>query len=144
MKTTIETIRTNYAKLSLKKICEVTNVCYQYVLKASRKPIPDKPYNPTDFNYDEVNRIFERKNVNFDDYDWSKIESEIVVVAPINKIDDFKVGVEFTLRETDDKTGIVYEVIYVTETHIVFKAVDSTHPRVMNFDTFVHQSPRIV
>lgn len=145
MKTTIETIRTNYPKLSLKKICEVTGVCYQYVLKASKKPRAGVVYDADFFNCDEVDKIFERKNVNFDDYDWQKIESEIAIVAPINMIEDFKIGVEFNLREScEDKVGCVYEVIYTTETHIVFKAAASTQPRVMNFDTFIHQSPRLV
>ena len=145
MKTSLETIKTNYPKLSLKKICEVTNVCYQYALKSSKKPIPNKLYNPTDFNYEEVDKIFERKNINLEDYDWRSIEDEIITIVPINKIEDFEIGVEFTLRETsEDKNGVVYEVIYTTETHIVFKAVSSTQPRVMNYDTFVHQSPRIV
>lgn len=144
MKLDIKNIKTEYPKLSLKKICEVTNVCYQYVLKASKKPVANKPYDPTDFNYDEVDKIFERKNVDFDNYDWRSIEDEIIITAPVNKIEDFKVDAEFTLRETEEKRGTIYRVIYVTETHIVFISNESTQPRVMNFDTFVHQSPRLV
>lgn len=137
-------LKTNYPKLSLKKICEVTNVCYQYVLKASKKPIPNKPYDPTEVNYDEVDKIFERKNVKLEDYDWITIESEIATIIPINKIEDFAIDVEFTLREVEEKKGTIYKVIFTTESHIVFMSNESTQPRVMNWDTFVHQSPRIV
>lgn len=137
-------LKTTHENLSLKKICEVTNTCYQYVLKASKKPIPDKPYDPTEINYDEVDKIFERKGINLDDYDWDTIESEIITTVPVNDIADFTVDTEFTLREVEEKKGTIYRVIYTTETHIVFMSVDSTQPRVMNYDTFVHQSPRII
>lgn len=141
--TTFKTIKTNYPKLSLKKICEVTNVCYQYVLKASKKPIPNRPYDPTEVNFEEVNKIFERKNIDLSSFDWETIENEIVTIVPINKVEDFTINTEFTLRETDDKKGTIYKVIFTTETHIVFMSLESTQPRVMNWDTFVHQSPRI-
>lgn len=142
---TLETIRSNYPKLSLKRIAETTGVCYQYALKASKKPIPNQPYDPSAFNYAEVEKIFERKSINLADYDWSAIEAEIATIVPISKIEEFAVGVEFTLREAnEDKVGIVYTVVYTTETHIVFQAVSSTQPRVMNYDTFMHQSPRII
>ena len=140
---TIETIRTNYPKLSLKKICEVTGVCYQYVLKASKQPIEGKPYDPADFNYTAVEKIFARKEVDFESYDWKTISDEIVIAAPVSKIEDFKVGTEFQLRETEDKKGTIYSVIFTTESHIVFMSNESTQPRVMNWDTFIHQSPRI-
>lgn len=143
MKTTFETIKTNYPKLSLKKICEVTNVCYQYVLKSSKKPIPNTSYDPTSINYEEVDKIFERKGVDLGSFDWGTIENEITTITPINKIEDFEIDVEFTLREVEEKKGTVYRVIFTTETHIVFMSKESTQPRVMNWDTFVHQSPRI-
>lgn len=142
--TTFQTIKNTYPKLSLKKICEVTNVCYQYVLKSSKKPIPNTPYDPTSINYEEVNKIFERKGIDLSTYDWEKIESEIQTIVPINKIEDFTIDTEFTLRETEDKKGTIYRVLYTTETHIVFMSLESTQPRVMNWDTFVHQSPRII
>lgn len=139
-----ENLKTNYPKLSLKKICEVTNVCYQYALKASKKPIPNMPYDPAAINYDEVDKIFERKGVDLSSYDWKSLEDEITTIVPINKIEDFKSDVEFTLREVEEKKGTIYKVIFTTETHIVFMSNESTQPRVMNWDTFIHQSPRIV
>lgn len=144
MKTTFETIKTNYPKLSLKKICEVTGVCYQYVLKASKKPIPNKPYDPAEINFEEVDKIFERKGVDLSSYDWKSLEDEIITIIPINKVEDFKIDAEFTLRETEEKKGTIYKVIFTTESHIVFMSNESTQPRVMNWDTFVHQSPRII
>lgn len=144
MKNTIETIRTNYPKLSLKSICEATGLCYQYVLKASKQPIAGQAYDPNAVNYEAVAKIVERKGVDLDAIDWEALEAKVKVVAPISKPEDFKVGTEFTLREVEEKKGTVYSVLVTTETHLVFMAVDSTQPRVMNWDTFNHQSPRII
>ena len=138
-------LKTNHPKLSLKKICETIEVCYQYVLKASKQPIPNQPYNPEDFNYEAVEKILERKGINLDSFDWETIESEIVIAEPINKIEDFEIGIRFTLREPKEKTKRpTYEVIFTTVSHIVFMDIEDTQPRVMNWETFQHQSPRIV
>ena len=131
---------TNFPKLSLKRICDELNICYQYVLKASKKPIPNEPYDPSSTNYDEIDKILDRKQINLDDYDWKSIEDSIKVYEPINKVEDFDIDTEFKMRGSDD----YYKVIYKTETHIVFIQIDSTQPRVMNWDTFLHQSPRII
>ena len=136
-------LKTTYPKLSLKKICETIDVCYQYVLKASKKPIPNTPYDPTSINFEEIEKIIERKNIDLATFDWETIASEIAIVTPINKVEDFSVGIEFTLREVEEKKGTIYEVVFTTDTHIVFMSKESTQPRVMNWDTFVHQSPRI-
>lgn len=144
MKNTIETIRTNYPKLSLKSICEAAGLCYQYVLKASKQPIAGQAYDPEAINYGAIAKIVERKNVDLDAIDWADLESQIKVVTPISKIEDFAVGVEFMLREAAEKKGTLYTTVYTTETHIVFLSVGNTQPRVMNWDTFVHQSPRII
>ena len=143
---TIKEIKTNYTKLSLKKICDETKVCYQYVLKASKKPIENQPYDATAFNYDEVQKIFDKKGINLDNYDWSQINSEQKVFEPINKPEDFDSNPNnptfFKIR--NDNT--YYVTIYTTETHIVFLPAsksEGTQPRVMNWDTFLHQSPRI-
>lgn len=143
--TTIETIRANYPKLSLKSICEASGLCYQYVLKASKQPIAGQPYDPEAVNYGAIAKIVERKGCNLDEIDWAALEADVKVAAPISKPEDFTVGTEFTLREADEeKRGRVYSVLVTTETHQVFMACDSTQPRVMNWDTFVHQSPRII
>lgn len=141
---TIETIRTNYPKLSLKSICEAAGLCYQYVLKASKQPIAGQAYDPEAVNYDAIAKIVERKGADLSTIDWAALESNVKVATPVNKQEDFKIGTEFTLRESEEKKGTVYSILVTTDTHLVFMAVDSTQPRVMNWDTFVHQSPRII
>jgi hypothetical protein len=144
MKTTIESIRSNYPKLSLKAICDITGLCYQYVLKASKTPIAGRAYDPAEVNYEAIAKIVDRKGIDLDAFDWKTIEAQVKVATPVNKQEDFAIGTEFSLREAEEKKGTVYSVLITTETHLVFIAAGSTQPRVMNWDTFMHQSPRIV
>lgn len=146
MKTlSINEIRNTYPKLSLKKICDETKVCYQYVLKASKQPIPNQAYDATAFNFEAVQKIFDKKEIDLSAYNWEQINAEQKVFEPINKPEDFSVENQTLFKIRND--AVTYKVIYTTESHIVFIAEDpnvSTQPRVMNWDTFLHQSPRIL
>ena len=158
----ISELRKEYPELSLKKICETLGVCYQYVLKASKQPIPNEVYDPANtFNDAAVNKVLERKNINLDatDIDWATIASECATARASSttataSIEAFAPGTLFTLRNT--REDAVYKVIYKSETHIVFVACDAltaatlenrlelvNTPRVMNFSTFLHQTPRL-
>ena len=140
---TIKEIKETYPNISLKKICDETKVCYQYVLKASKQPIPNKAYDATAFNFEAVQKIFDKKEIDLSLFNWEQINSEQKVFEPINKPEDFNPGsTYFKIRNVD----ILYKTVYITESHIVFVPAsvnDGTQPRVMNWDTFVHQSPRI-
>lgn len=146
MKTlTINEIKNTYPKLSLKKICDETKVCYQYVLKASKQPIENQPYDATAFNYEAVQKIFDKKEIDLSSYNWDQINAAQKIFEPINKPEDFSVEKQTTFKIRND--AVTYKVIYTTESHIVFIAASSevsTQPRVMNWDTFLHQSPRIL
>lgn len=148
--TTIKTLLDNNASLSLKRICETAGLCYQYVLKASKQPIPNTPYDPEGFNDDAVMKIVERRKVNLDDFDWNKITAEIAVRVPAQTREDFPVDTLFKMRGTkrsDETTpDALYKVVYSTEFQVVFQCETMGEQygmlRVMNWDTFFHQSPR--
>ena len=138
---TFKQIREEYTNISLKAFCETTELCYQYILKASKKPIEGQPYDPTAVNYDAVQKIIDQKDINLDEFDWDKLnESRSMRTTPINAIDDFKIGTQFKLR-TDDN---VYRVVYISITCIAFVDSFDEKIRTMNDDTFIHQSPRII
>lgn len=142
---TIKELKNAYPKISLKKICDETKMCYQYVLKASKQPIENQPYDATAFNYEAVQKIFDKKEVDLDKFDWETIAAEQKTFEPINKPEEFTVDKQTQFKIRNDNT--IYKTIYTTESHIVFIAEDpnvSTQPRVMNWDTFLHQSPRII
>lgn len=165
---TISELRKAYPNLSLKKICETLGLCYQYVLKASKQPKAGEVYDPINgFNDEAVNAIIERKGVNLEStvvdgestpIDWASIDAECATVRSTRSstlaMESFIPGILFTLRNTG--SDVTYEVIYKSETHIVFIAkvgLTSSNlenyeeltntPRVMNFSTFLHQTPRI-
>ena len=137
---TVKTILNNYENVSLKRICDETKLCYQYVLKASKLPEPNKVYDVDNFNDEAVMKILNKRNVNLDDYNWDEINETSKKPLPVNLIEDFNLNTTFKLRN-DEK---VYKVIYKTITHIVFIDSLETQPRVMNNETFIHQSPRIL
>lgn len=141
VRTSIEDIMKAFPRLSLRRICDETGLCYQYLLKAGKQPIAGATYDPTATNYAAMDAIIAKKGLDISNYDWAAIEATIAIVEPINKPAEFKAGItEFKLR--NDAT--IYAAIFTTETHIVFMPVDGTQPRVMNWDTFQHQSPRII
>ena len=138
---TFKQIREEYKTISLKTFCETTELCYQYILKASKKPIAGQPYDPTAVNYDAVQKIIDQKGVVLSSFDWDKINLEhILRTTPVNAIDDFKIGTQFKLR-TDDN---VYRVVYISITCIAFVDSFDEKIRTMSHDTFIHQSPRII
>ena len=141
---TIKELKNTYPKISLKKICDETKVCYQYVLKASKQPIENQPYDATAFNYEAVQKIFDKKEIDLSSYDWDQINASQKVFEPINKPEDFICNTTFfKIRNVET----VYVTVYTTESHIVFVPAsrsEGTQPRVMNWDTFLHQSPRII
>lgn len=138
---TFKQIREDYKNVSLKKFCETTELCYQYILKASKKPIEGQPYDPTAVNYEAVQRIIDQKGIDLDVFAWETLNTECArITTPINAIDDFKIGTQFKLR-TDDN---VYTVVYISNTCIAFVDSFNEKIRTMNHDTFIHQSPRII
>ena len=138
---TFKQIREEYKMISLKAFCETTELCYQYILKASKKPVEGQPYDPTAVNYDAVQKIIDQKGIDLGVFNWDKLNSEHILRAtPINEIDDFEIGTQFKLR-TDDN---VYRVVYISNTYIAFVDSFDEKIRTMNHDTFIHQSPRII
>lgn len=152
MNTEIKIVMEMYPKLSLKRICDETGLCYQYVLKASKQPIAGVAYDASAFNYKAVDAIVAKKEIDFDCYDWPAIEESVRTVEPISKIGEFSIGTEFTLRGSDNTNVVVYLNSELTGaapgeytiTEIVFKDLETRKVRVMNVDTFAHQSPRIL
>lgn len=143
---TLKNLMEKHPKLSLKRICDETGLCYQYVLKASKQPITGKAYDPNEFNYAAAQKIIEKRELDLNKFDWAKIEESVKTFEPISEIKEFIVGAQFKMRAAQDLCEIVYlnadEAGNVTE--VVFIDRTTAKCRVMNVDTFAHQSPRII
>ena len=59
-----------YTNVSLRKLAEAINVRYPTILKASKKPVVGKPYDPTVWNFDALDELVAKKEINLDDLDW--------------------------------------------------------------------------
>lgn len=142
-KVTIETVLKEHSKLSLKRVCDEAGLCYQYVFKASKTPIEGVPYDASATNFEAVQRIVDKKEIDLSKFDWEAIEASVKTFEPVNKSEDFQTETNFRLR-ADEK---IYTVLYRNENYVCFINSEETtiaQPRVMNWDTFLHQSPRII
>lgn len=130
-------------KLSLRKVCDVMGVCYQYALKASKQPVAGEAYDPNAINYAAVEKVIARKG-NLADHDWDAIVAAAKVYTPLNALTEFGVGTQFRFRY-DDKE-VIRTIVYMTGSYVVHTSSvdDNEKPSVQNNDTFLHQSPRIV
>ena len=153
MKLNYKQIAENYPSITLRKFCETTGLCYQYLLKLSKQPIANQPYDPTAFNYEAVQRIIDKRQpaLDFDSYNWSEIEAAAINSRNTNnstnvttlKQSDFVLAdgaIQFTLRSNPN----TYFTIYTNDSNIVFGDMNSDDIRVMNWNTFLHQGPRIL
>lgn len=144
MKTKIENLFTNNEGMNLRKLAIATDCTYQVLLKAAKKPIVGKAYDPTEINYDELAKSVERKITpeEFDAIDFEAIIASARTTSAQLTAFDFEVGESFTLR--NDKDGRTYNMLLKTDTHVVIIRDDTTQPRVMSNDTFAHQGPKKV
>ena len=137
---TIKEVLTQYENVSIRKVAEVTNVTYTLLLKASKNPIPGEVYKPSNINYDDMQKMFDRRNIDLSEIDW-----EVYNVATRNKtaktFEDFKVNDEVYLRENNETPFVI---IYKTETHVVLMLKGSTEPRSLNANTFLLKGPSFV
>ena len=134
MTTTIELRMNEYPNVSLRKIAAACDVSYQMLLKASKKPVVGEAYDPEAVNYEAVQEYLAKKNILIDLIDWESLNVDpIRKVATLSKdINDFHRGDTVYLRGEE----VGYEIIYMTETHVVIIRQDSTEPRCLSHSTF--------
>lgn len=128
--------------LSLRKLAEYVDVNYNSLLKAAKKPIVGEVYDPAAVNYDEIETYLRKRDVDVDNLNWGEISELSQSASSTRKKEDinWQPGMKFTLRGTIETA--IFEVIFVTTSHIVFMEVGGTQPRVMSWNTFDHQTPR--
>ena len=122
--------------LSLRKLALVTEVSYGVLLKASKKPIAGVPYDPTNVNYDEIDKVFAARKIELADLDPATLETE--VRAKALKDADIRVGAQYTIRGNEQP----WKVIAMTSKDVCIQQDDSL--RAMSIATFMHQTPKLV
>lgn len=137
----LETLMNEYSNVTLRKLALSTKATYGLLLKAARKPIEGQPYDPCAVNYEAAEKFFERRQINLEELDWDamNIATSHSREGAISKdFSNYEVGSKWYLRE-DNKTP--FEVLLITETHVVIMQENSTEPRAMSFSTFLSKGP---
>lgn len=131
----------NYENVSIRRFAEAIGVNYNMLLKASKKPIEGVPYDPTAINYDAIDKIIEKKEINLDEIDWEAVNekpSRNSTAVLSKNIDDFNVGDKVYLREDNESP---FEILYKTGTHIVIMKEGTSEPRALSHSTFFFKGP---
>lgn len=130
----------NYENVSIRRFAEAINVNYNMLLKASKKPIEGVPYDPTAINYDAIEAIVERKEINLEEIDWEAVNEKPTRASSVlsKSIDDYKVGDKVYLREDNENA---FEILYMTGTHVVIMEEGTSEPRALSHSTFFFKGP---
>lgn len=122
--------------ISLRKLSLATDVSYQMLLKASRKPIEGVPYDPSAINYHALAKVLERHEIDVNAIDVAQLEG--VAIRAALKEHDLNLGDKYTIRNNP----LQWTVAILTATSICLQSGDDL--RTMSISTFLHQTPRKV
>lgn len=122
--------------ISLRKLSLATDVSYQMLLKASRKPIEGVPYDPAAINYQALANVLERHEIDVNAIDVAQLEG--VAIRAALKEHDLKQGDKYTIRNNP----LQWTIVVLTETSLCLQADNDL--RTMSISTFLHQTPRKV
>lgn len=130
----------SYENVSIRRFAEAVGINYNMLLKASKKPIEGVPYDPTAINYDAIEAMLEKREIDLEQFDWEAInEKPSRITSTLSKdIADFNVGAKVYLREDNEKA---FEILYKTETHIVIMKEGTSEPRALSISTFFFKGP---
>lgn len=122
--------------ISLRKLSLATDVSYQMLLKASRKPIEGVPYDPAAINYQALADLLTRHEIDVNAIDVAQLEG--VAIRAALREHDLKQGDKYTIRNNTQE----WTIALLTATSVCLQSNDDL--RTMSISTFLHQTPRKV
>lgn len=135
----LKNLFTTYENLSLRRVAEALELSYPMMLKASKKPITGVPYNPEDVNYEAIAEMLNKHEKTLEDIDWEEYNTARQRSSIVAKdVAQFHVGDKVYLR-TNATTP--YEIIYMTDTHIVIMLEGTSQPIAWSYNTFFFKGP---
>lgn len=141
-------------QVSLRQIALSTGCTYNVLLKASKAPIEGQMYDPEVPNLRAVVKAMKRKlGEDLTQLNWDEVVKDILENAPVREvggvsIDSFEIDDYVKLRDIKDADGNVipqpvYQLKIRTGTHVVLVPVTEGYvPRVISYETFIHQGAR--
>lgn len=144
--------------MSLRQIAIMTGATYNVLLKASKAPVAGMAYDPEAINYKAVQAALIRKLTLavYNGIAWEEMIANAVSATGLRTTSaadmaDFVVDDIIKLRDIKDKDNHItvlplYKILILTGTHVVLipTTEGNTTPRVMSYDTFLHQGGKVV
>ena len=128
---------------SLRKLAAATNLSYPVLLKRSKAPVVGQPYDPEATNWKAVAEYVVSHDVHLEDLDWEALNApkqRAGTVGVGKSLSDYAVGQKVWLRRDNE---IPYQIVYMTETHVVLLQDDSTEPIAWSATTFLLNGPAL-
>ena len=135
---TLASLMAKYENVSIHKISKITNVTYGLILKKAKQPIANIPYDPEAINYDAVEEYLRGRGISVKDLPWDEMNTTESKAVLIHDHEQFQPGMKVYLRS--DKTTPV-QILFKTETHIVFMKEGTTEPKSWSINTFMLNGP---
>lgn len=126
-----------YSNVTVRKLANSLELSYGKLLKASRAPEPGVPYDPEAINYKALAEVIGVDKIL--DANWEEMNSKEATNSTLAKdMEGFKVGDKVYIRRDNEKP---YEIIHMTNTHIVIQQVETDTPQVWSNGTFLINGP---
>lgn len=132
-----------YPNASLRKLAAATNLSYPVLLKRSKAPVVGQPYDPEATNWKAVAEYVVSHDVHLEDLDWEALNApkqRAGTVGVGKSLSDYEVGQKVWLRRDNE---VPYQIVYMTETHVVLLQDDSTEPIAWSATTFLLNGPAL-
>ena len=132
-----------YPNASLRKLAAATNTSYPVLLKRSKAPIVGQPYDPEATNWTAVAEYLEAHEIDTEVLDWEALNAtkqRAGTVGVGKSLADYEVGQKVWLRRDNE---VPYQIVYMTETHVVLLQDDSTEPIAWSATTFLLNGPAL-
>lgn len=132
-----------YPNASLRKLAAATNTSYPVLLKRSKAPIVGQPYDPEATNWAAVAEYLEAHEIDIEDLDWEALNAtkqRAGTVGVGKSLSDYEVGQKVWLRRDNE---VPYQIVYMTDTHVVLLQDDSTEPIAWSATTFLLNGPAL-
>lgn len=128
---------------SLRKLAAATNTSYPVLLKRSKAPVAGQPYDPEATNWTAVAEYLEAHEIDIEDLDWEALNAtkqRAGTVGVGKSLSDYEVGQKVWLRRDNE---VPFQIVYMTETHVVLLQDDSTEPIAWSATTFLLNGPAL-
>ena len=137
-KLSLQALMEQHTNVTLAKLSEACDVPYAAVRAKSKQPIEGAVYDASAINWSAIEGYILKKKpeLSFEQLPWSELNVKTERATKVLKDSavDFSVGKRYYLRYFKS----VWELVYVTETHVCMMPTDgSTQPKVMAKSTFI-------